>query len=108
MFYTSCNGVGIYHVVSITKEEVIYAAGLAKIGMTDQDIEKFTAELDGILHWMEALNKIPISDDLPLYRPQNLMNERDDADPTPNYSGQLMANAPDPQHNLFGVPKVIE
>lgn len=94
--------------VSIVKEEVIYAAGLAKIGMTDQDVEKFTAELDGILHWMEALNKISIPDDLPLYRPKNLVGERNDADPTPDFSTQLMANAPDPQHNFFGVPKVIE
>lgn len=108
MFYTSCNGTGICRTVSITKEEVIYAAGLAKIGMTDQDIEKFTAELDGILHWMEALNKISIPDDLPLYRPKNLVGERADADPTTDYSAQLMVNAPDPQHNFFGVPKVIE
>lgn len=108
MFYTSCNGTGICRTVSITKEEVIYAAGLAKIGMTDQDVEKFTAELDGILHWMEALNKISIPNDLPLYRPKNLVGERTDTDPTPDYSTQLMANAPDPQHNFFGVPKVIE
>ena len=108
MFYTSVNRFSVYCIVSITKEEVIYAAGLAKIGMTDQDVEKFTVELGGILHWMEALNKIPIPDDLPLYRPQDLIGERDDANPSPNYSNQLMANAPDPQHDFFGVPKVIE
>jgi aspartyl-tRNA(Asn)/glutamyl-tRNA(Gln) amidotransferase subunit C len=108
MFYTSCNGIGIYRTVNITKEEVTYTSGLAKIGMTDQDVDKFTTELDGILHWMEALNKIPIPDDLPVYIPQNLVGERDDANPTPDYSAQLMANAPDPQHNFFGVPKVIE
>lgn len=108
MLYTSCNGVGMCYAVNITKEEVIYAASLAKIGMTDQDVEKFTTELDGILHWMEALNKIAIPDDIPLYRPKNLVGERDDSDPTPDYSAQLMANAPDPQHGFFGVPKVIE
>lgn len=96
------------YAVSITKAEVVYAAGLAKIGLTDLDIEKFTAELSGILHWMEALNQISIPDDMPLYRPKNLVGERDDTDPTPDYSAQLMANAPDPQHDFFGVPKVIE
>lgn len=94
--------------MSITKEEVIYAAGLAKIGLTNQDVEKFTIELDGILHWMEALNKIQIPDDIPLYRPTNLVGERDDAHPAPDYSAELMTNAPDPQHYFFGVPKVIE
>lgn len=94
--------------MSITKEEVTYVAGLAKIGVTDKDVEKFTSELNGILHWMEALNKIPIPDDLPLYRPKNLVGERDDANPTTDLSEELMANTPDPQHNFFGVPKVIE
>lgn len=94
--------------MSITKEEVLYTAGLAKIGMTDQDVEKFTKELSGILHWMEALNKIPIPDDLPLYMPKNLVSERDDSETSPEYTTQLMSNAPDPQHNFFGVPKVIE
>jgi aspartyl-tRNA(Asn)/glutamyl-tRNA(Gln) amidotransferase subunit C len=94
--------------VSITKEELVYVAGLAKIGMTSQDIEKFTTELGGIFHWMEALNKIPIPGDIPLYSPVNVVSERDDTDPTPDYSEHLMANAPDPQHHFFGVPKVIE
>jgi aspartyl-tRNA(Asn)/glutamyl-tRNA(Gln) amidotransferase subunit C len=94
--------------VSITKAEVIYAAGLAKIGMTDQDVEKFTVELGGILHWMEALNNIQIPNDLPLYRPKNLLGEREDTNPTSDYSKNLMANAPDAQHDFFGVPKVIE
>ncbi|MEK7654873.1 MAG: Asp-tRNA(Asn)/Glu-tRNA(Gln) amidotransferase subunit GatC [Pseudomonadota bacterium] len=94
--------------MSITKAEVIYAAGLAKIGLTDQDVEKFTTELGGILHWMEALNNIAIPDNMPLYRPKNLVCERDDANSTPDYSAQFMTNAPDPQHDFFGVPKVIE
>lgn len=94
--------------MSITKEEIIYTAGLAKIGLTDHDIEKFTKELGGILHWMEALNKISIPDDILLYKPRNRVSERDDSDPTPDYSAQLMTNAPDPQHGFFGVPKVIE
>ena len=94
--------------MSITKEEVLYTAGLAKIGMTKQDVEKFTKELSGILHWMEELNKIPIPNDLSLYMPKNLVGERDDADISPDYSVQLMSNAPDSQHNFFGVPKVIE
>lgn len=108
MLYTSCNRLGTQHAMSITKEEVSYAAGLAKIGMTEEDIEKFATELGGILHWMQALNQIPIPDDIPLYRPENLVDERDDVNPSPDYSSQLMANAPDPQHNFFGVPKVIE
>lgn len=94
--------------MSITKKEVLYTASLAKIGMTDQDVEKFTTELNGILHWMEALNKIPIPNDLPLHIPQNLISERDDTDVSPDYSVQLMSNALDLQHNFFGVPKVIE
>lgn len=94
--------------MTITKQEVAYVAGLAKIGMTDQDVEKFTEELDGILHWMNALNNIKIPDDLPVYMPKNLVSERPDDQPSADISAQLMINAPDPEYNFFGVPKVIE
>lgn len=94
--------------MAITKEEVAYVAGLAKIGMTDQDVEKYTQDLGGILNWMQALKNIPVPDDMPVYHQPCTKAERADDHPTSDQSQQLMTNAPDPVHNFFGVPKVIE
>lgn len=94
--------------LSITEKEVAYVASLAKISMTEADLSKFTKELGGILHWMEALNKIEIPNDVPHSIPLHRIFERPDDAPTPDCSKELMQNAPDPQLDFFGVPKVIE
>lgn len=44
----------------ISKEEVKHIAGLARIGMNEKDIEKFSHDLSSILDFIEQLKEVDI------------------------------------------------
>ena len=45
----------------ISKEEVKHIAGLARIGLDEKEIEKFSKDLSSILDWVEQLKKVDIA-----------------------------------------------
>ena len=45
----------------ISKEEVKHIAKLARLGLSDKEIEKFQKELSSILDYIEKLKKVDIS-----------------------------------------------
>ena len=45
----------------ITKEEVQHIAKLARLGLTEKEIEKFQKELSSILDYIEKLKEVDIS-----------------------------------------------
>ena len=44
--------------MKLTKEEIIHIAKLARIHLTDEEVEKFTNQLGGILEFMDKLNEV--------------------------------------------------
>ena len=47
--------------MKITEKEVRYVAGLANLQLTDAEVARFQAELDGILEHIDRLKEIPVS-----------------------------------------------
>jgi len=45
----------------IKKEEVKHIAGLARIGVDDKDVEKFSKDLSAVLNWIDQLKEADIS-----------------------------------------------
>ena len=52
----------------ITKEEVIKIALLARLKLTDTEVEKFQKELSGILDFMKKLDELDTDNVEPLYQ----------------------------------------
>lgn len=50
----------------IKKEEVKHIAELARIGLTDEELEKYSKELSGILDWMKQLEELDVSGTEPI------------------------------------------
>ena len=46
----------------ITKDEVRHIAGLARIGMEEREIAKFTTELSVVLEWIDQLKEVDVDD----------------------------------------------
>lgn len=44
----------------ISKKEVKHIADLARVGINDEEIDKFSQDLSSILDWMEQLNEIDV------------------------------------------------
>jgi aspartyl-tRNA(Asn)/glutamyl-tRNA(Gln) amidotransferase subunit C len=45
----------------ISKKEIKHIANLARIGLDDREIEKFSHDLSAILDWIEELKKADVS-----------------------------------------------
>jgi len=49
----------------ITKEEVQHIAGLARIGTSEKDLEKFATDLSAVLDWIEELKEVDVEGIVP-------------------------------------------
>jgi aspartyl-tRNA(Asn)/glutamyl-tRNA(Gln) amidotransferase subunit C len=95
--------------MSVSSEQVRHIAKLARIGMTDAEIEALVPELNNILGWVEQLGEVNTDGVEPLTAViDQKLRLRDDVVNDGNIRDQVLANAPEAQHGFFAVPKVIE
>jgi aspartyl-tRNA(Asn)/glutamyl-tRNA(Gln) amidotransferase subunit C len=93
----------------VTKHDVAYVAKLARLAFSDDEMEKFTAQLNTILHHMEKLNEIDTSNVEPLSHVSDLKNVLREDVVTPSLPrDEVLKNAPSKNEKFFKVPKVIE
>ncbi len=95
--------------MSVSTEQVRHIAKLARIAMSDEEIERLAPELNNILGWVEQLGEVNTDGVEPLTAviDQNL-RLRADVVTDGNIRDEILANAPEAQHGFFAVPKVIE
>jgi len=100
--------------MSVSPEQVRHIAKLARIAMTDDELDRLLPELNNILGWVEQLAEVNTDGVEPLATViDQKLRLRDDvvnADPLTGggIRDEVLANAPEAQHGFFAVPKVIE
>ena len=95
--------------MSVTNDQVRHIARLARIAMSDAEIEALAPELNNILGWIEQLGEVDTDGVEPLTAViSNKFRLREDAVTDGDCRDDVLANAPDAQHGFFAVPKVIE
>lgn len=100
--------------MSVDTATVAKIAALARIKVTDSDLEAMVPELNGILAWVEQLGEVDVTGIEPMTAViPNALRLRDDVVNADALTGggvrdKVLANAPAAQHGFFGVPKVIE
>jgi len=93
----------------VSTEQVRHIARLARIAMSDEEIERLAPELNNILGWVEQLAEVNTDGVEPLTAViDQKLRLRDDVVNDGNIRDDVLANAPDAQHGFFAVPKVIE
>ena len=96
-------------IMSVTNEQVRHSARLARIAMSDEEIERLAPELNNILGWVEQLGEVNTDGVEPLTAViEQKLRLREDVVTDGNIRDDVLANAPDAQHGFFAVPKVIE
>ena len=95
--------------MSVTNADVRHIAKLARLAMSDNEIEAMVPELNSILGWVEQLGEVDTDgvDPLTAVIP-NKLRLRDDAVTDGDCRDDVLANAPVAEHGFFAVPKVIE
>ena len=93
----------------VSNDQVRHIAKLARIAMSDEEIERLAPELNNILGWVEQLGDVNTDGVEPLTAVINQkLRLRDDVVTDGNIRDEILANAPEAQHGFFAVPKVIE
>jgi aspartyl-tRNA(Asn)/glutamyl-tRNA(Gln) amidotransferase subunit C len=95
--------------MSVSPEQVRHIAKLARIAMSDDEIERLVPEINNILGWVEQLSEVDTAGVEPLATViDQKLRLRDDVVTEGNIRDEVLANAPEAQHGFFAVPKVIE
>jgi aspartyl-tRNA(Asn)/glutamyl-tRNA(Gln) amidotransferase subunit C len=95
--------------MSVDTATVRHIAKLARIAMSDEELERLVPELNAIIGWVEQLGEVNTDGIEPLTAViANPLRLREDAVDDGNCRDAVLANAPDAQHGFFAVPKVIE
>jgi aspartyl-tRNA(Asn)/glutamyl-tRNA(Gln) amidotransferase subunit C len=95
--------------MKLKREEVLHIAALARVGVTDADVEKFQVQLSDILENFEALKKVDTSNVRPTAQSIGLQNVimRDEIEPSLP-EADVLANAPQREGDFFKVKVVLE
>ncbi|MCZ7587946.1 MAG: Asp-tRNA(Asn)/Glu-tRNA(Gln) amidotransferase subunit GatC [Gaiella sp.] len=91
--------------MAITAEQVLHVARLARLDLTDDEVERLTGELGAILDAVSKVSELDLSDVPPTSHPLDLVNVW--ADDAPHDSLPLedvLRNAPASERGLFRVP----
>ena len=95
--------------MSVDTATVRHIARLARIAMSDAEIEATVPELNNILDWVEQLAEVDTDGVEPLTAViDQKLRLRDDAVTDGNCRDAVLLNAPGAEHGFFAVPKVIE
>jgi aspartyl-tRNA(Asn)/glutamyl-tRNA(Gln) amidotransferase subunit C len=95
--------------MSVDPATVRKIASLARIAVTETQVEAMVPELNNILGWIEQLGEVDTSDVEPMTAViPNVLRLREDVVTDGGVRDAVLANAPAAEHGFFGVPKVIE
>ena len=102
-------GPAIAPAMSVNADQVRHVAKLARIAMSDAEVEAMVPEFNNILGWVEQLAEVDTKGVEPLTAViANELRLRDDVVDDGDCRDAVLKNAPDSQHGFFAVPKVIE
>jgi aspartyl-tRNA(Asn)/glutamyl-tRNA(Gln) amidotransferase subunit C len=94
--------------MKITPAEVRTTAALARLAVTDDEVERLTRELDGILGYMERLSALDVEGIEPMTHAVALDCALRDDEPGPQLGSEVaLAGAPRHDGPFFVVPRVI-
>ena len=94
--------------MAITREEVLHVAKLARLDLTEEEVERLTRQLGAILEAVSKVSELDLSDVPPTSHPLALVNAWGEDEPHASLSlDEAFANAPRREGDLFRVPPTV-
>jgi len=96
--------------MKLSREEVLHIARLARLGLTEAEVNQLREQLSNILENFEVLQQVDTTDVPPTAQAiplQNVMRQDDEVIPSLP-PGQILANAPRREADFFRVRAVLE
>ncbi len=95
--------------MKLSRDEVLHIALLARLGLSETEVDRLSEQLSNILENFEVLQKVDTSDVVPTAQSialQNVMSGDEVAASLP--PDQVLANAPKKEADFFRVRPVLE
>jgi aspartyl-tRNA(Asn)/glutamyl-tRNA(Gln) amidotransferase subunit C len=90
---------------TIDREQVLHVARLARLALTDEEVDRFGSQLNAILEAVSKVSELDLDDVPPTSHPLDLANVWADDEPRPSLPLEdALANAPDRDGPYFRVP----
>jgi aspartyl-tRNA(Asn)/glutamyl-tRNA(Gln) amidotransferase subunit C len=91
--------------MAITREDVLHVAELARLALTDEEIERLGEQLNAILEAVGKVSELDLAEVPPTSHPLDLVNVWAEDEPRPSLPPEeALANAPDREDGFFRVP----
>ncbi|WP_428940195.1 Asp-tRNA(Asn)/Glu-tRNA(Gln) amidotransferase subunit GatC [Fontivita pretiosa] len=92
----------------ITLDELRHVARLARLELSDQQLHRFTEQIEAILEYVAKIGQVDVSGIEPMAHAVRLVNVFRDDQPQPALPiEKVLQNAPETDGPFFKVPKVI-
>ena len=89
----------------IDRDQVLHVAKLARLKLTDDEVEKMSSELSGILEHVERIAELDLDEVEPTSHVVAVENVLRPDEPRPSWSREeILEPAPDPASGAFRVP----
>lgn len=91
--------------MAISRDDVLHVARLARLELSDAEVERFQEQLSAILEAVSKVQELDLADVPPTSHPLDVVNVWRDDVPRPSLPvEQALGNAPDSQDDMFKVP----
>jgi aspartyl-tRNA(Asn)/glutamyl-tRNA(Gln) amidotransferase subunit C len=91
--------------MAISHDEVLHVARLARLALTDEEVERLGAQLSAILEAVGKVAELDLEGVGPTSHPLDLANVWAEDEPRPSLEpDEVFANAPDREADFFKVP----
>jgi aspartyl-tRNA(Asn)/glutamyl-tRNA(Gln) amidotransferase subunit C len=91
--------------MAISREEVVHVARLARLALSEEELDRFAGQLDAILEAVGKVAELDLSGVEPTLHPLALSNVWAEDEPRPCLSvEEALANAPEAEDGAFRVP----
>jgi aspartyl-tRNA(Asn)/glutamyl-tRNA(Gln) amidotransferase subunit C len=94
---------------AISREEVAHLAHLARLAVTEEELDRFAGQLDVILQAVARVGEVAAADIPPTSHSVPLTNVYRDDTPVPGLTpDDALAGAPDTAEGRFRVPRILD
>jgi aspartyl-tRNA(Asn)/glutamyl-tRNA(Gln) amidotransferase subunit C len=91
--------------MAISRDEVVHVARLARLALTEEELDRFAGQLDAILEAVGKVSELDLSEVEPTLHPLALSNVWAEDEPAVSLPVEdALANAPDREDDAFRVP----
>ena len=92
----------------LTKDEVVKLAKLARIHLTEKDVEKFQKDISAVLEYIDELKKVDVSGAQEVFEVTGLVNvQREDKAVAADNHQEIFSQAPEMKDGFYKVKAIL-